>query len=206
MGGGDSLFDQIDKGIRGCKVVLSCVTNKYALSANCRREVSLADALKKPIIPLLLEENFDWPPEGPMSMVFTQLIYIDFSKVELDMQEQWKSSQMETLYGKINQTISVDQKSSQGKCIVSNTKMTQNQIDPQHNAHKHFDLKIPSENGTLENTKIIMTTDVHASNQSGNGSNTTEPQNQKHSVHPDVQESNKQQVAPIAKSSCCTVQ
>ncbi|XP_054770128.2 uncharacterized protein LOC129277962 [Lytechinus pictus] len=79
MGGGDPLYSKIDKGVRNAKVVVSCVTPKYSLSANCRREVSLSDALRKPIIPLLLEE-MTWPPEGPMSMTFTQLLYIDFTK------------------------------------------------------------------------------------------------------------------------------
>ncbi|XP_072037755.1 uncharacterized protein [Amphiura filiformis] len=80
MGGGDPLYTKIDKGLRNAKVVISSVTAKYALSANCRREVSLADALQKPIIPLLMEDSMSWPPEGPMGMTFTQLLYIDFSK------------------------------------------------------------------------------------------------------------------------------
>ncbi|XP_072166721.1 uncharacterized protein [Diadema setosum] len=79
MGGGDPLYSKIDKGIRNAKVVVSCVTPKYALSANCRREVSLSDALRKPVVPLLMEQ-MTWPPEGPMSMTFTQLLYIDFTK------------------------------------------------------------------------------------------------------------------------------
>ena len=63
----------------GRQVVVSSVTPKYALSANCRREVSLSDALAKPIIPLLMEP-MSWPPEGPMSMPFTGLLYIDFTR------------------------------------------------------------------------------------------------------------------------------
>ncbi|KAH9508552.1 hypothetical protein Btru_051989 [Bulinus truncatus] len=103
MGGGDSLYDKIDKGIRGCKVVLSCVTHKYSLSANCRREVSLTDALKKPMIPLLLEE-MTWPPSGPMSMVMTQLLYINFSKDEAS-QVSWNGPKFTELLNQIHQYI-----------------------------------------------------------------------------------------------------
>ena len=86
------MYDKIDKGVRGCKVVISCVTSKYAISANCRREVSLADAVKKPIIPLLLEKT-TWPPEGPMSLVFTHLLYIDCCKPNTDVQNEWNEGQ-----------------------------------------------------------------------------------------------------------------
>ena len=103
MGGGDSLYDKIDRGMRGCKAVVSCVTQKYSLSANCRREVSLADALKKPIIPLLLED-IKWPPDGPMSMVFTQLLYINFYRDEA-LQMTWKGDQFEELRMKLGEFV-----------------------------------------------------------------------------------------------------
>ena len=78
MGGGDSLFEKIANGIRNAKCILACVTPKYIVSINCRREMSLADALKKPIVPLYLEETSTWPPPGPMALVFTDKPYIDF--------------------------------------------------------------------------------------------------------------------------------
>ena len=103
MGGGDSLYDKIDRGIRGCKAVVSCVTLKYSLSANCRREVSLADALKKPIIPLLLE-HMKWPPDGPMSMVFTELLFINFYRDDT-VQMSWEGERFDELVLKLGQFI-----------------------------------------------------------------------------------------------------
>jgi len=41
MGGGDKLFEKIDNGIRGAKVIISCTTEKYAKSPNCNREVHI---------------------------------------------------------------------------------------------------------------------------------------------------------------------
>jgi hypothetical protein len=57
MGGEDSLFEKIDTGVRPSLCVLACVTPKYTQSINCRREMSLADALAKSIVSLLLEET-----------------------------------------------------------------------------------------------------------------------------------------------------
>ncbi|KAI8494361.1 hypothetical protein Bbelb_281210, partial [Branchiostoma belcheri] len=99
MGGGDALYGKIDKGIRNAKVVVSCVTPKYTLSANCRREVSLADALRKPIVPLLLQDT-SWPPEGPMSMAFTELLYIDCRDERT--QTDWEGAKFEELMQQVS--------------------------------------------------------------------------------------------------------
>lgn len=46
MGGGDKLFAKIDAGMRAAKVIVCCVTEKYAKSDNCNREVSTANFQK----------------------------------------------------------------------------------------------------------------------------------------------------------------
>ncbi|XP_077997701.1 uncharacterized protein LOC144450836 isoform X2 [Glandiceps talaboti] len=102
MGGGDNLYSQIERGIRKAKVVICCCTSKYALSVNCRREVSSADALKKPLIPVVLE-NMAWPPEGPMALPFTQLLYIDFSNDE--SQKNFDDSNFEELLQKLGSYV-----------------------------------------------------------------------------------------------------
>ena len=56
--------------------MLSCLTKAYGESQNCNQEVGLAETLKKPIIPLIFEENL--PPElvEGMGLSLTRLLYI----------------------------------------------------------------------------------------------------------------------------------
>lgn len=63
------------------KVVLACITPKYVVSHHCNRELSLADLLNKTIIPIMFEE-VPWPPPGGMSLIFSQLIYINMKGTE----------------------------------------------------------------------------------------------------------------------------
>lgn len=80
MGGGDQLHTKIDEGIRNSKVVIACVTPKYIVSHLCNRELSLADLLRKPIIPVMFEK-VSWPPPGGMALMFSQLVYINMKEV-----------------------------------------------------------------------------------------------------------------------------
>ena len=73
---GDSLHPSIDLGIRQAKVFICCINRKYGNSDNCRRELSLASCLRKPIIPLIVEP-LTWPPERIGSLL-AELIYIKF--------------------------------------------------------------------------------------------------------------------------------
>ena len=57
------------------QVFVCCVTEKYVQSDTCQREATLADCLKKPIIPLLFED-IPWPPKGQLSLIFARLLYI----------------------------------------------------------------------------------------------------------------------------------
>ena len=79
MGGGDSLYEKIDSGIRNTSVVVSCVTFKYSLSANCRKEVALTNSVPKPLVPIVLEENLKYPPSGPMAPILGELEFVDFA-------------------------------------------------------------------------------------------------------------------------------
>ena len=172
MGGGDSLYDKIDRGMRGCKAVVSCITQKYSLSANCRREISLADALKKPIIPLMLEQ-MKWPPDGPMSMVFTELLYINFFSDE-KVQMVWKGEKANELIEKLKQFIpeitltnenkgkGTNKPSSQSKANVRNEHQTEKNADDTKN-----DMTVSKTNGnpaTVSTNKGKPTRNVAASN------------------------------------------
>ncbi|NP_001161599.1 neuralized PATS1 [Saccoglossus kowalevskii] len=80
MGGGDTLYERIDDGMRNCKVVIACMTPKYIVSHNCNREISLADSISKPIIPIMYQ-RIPWPPPGRMSLIFSHLLYVQMKGI-----------------------------------------------------------------------------------------------------------------------------
>ncbi|CAF4471493.1 unnamed protein product, partial [Rotaria sp. Silwood2] len=122
MGGGDSLFEKIDAGIRNAKCILACVTPNYTKSTNCRREMSLSDALGKPIVPLLLEATDTWPPSGPMALIFTDKPYIDFCPSNPNYQKNdiWSSVEFNKVIDRLKTTITGVQ-TNQSQSVV-NTK------------------------------------------------------------------------------------
>ncbi|CAD5120090.1 DgyrCDS8671 [Dimorphilus gyrociliatus] len=160
MGGGDSLFDKIDKGIRGAKVIISCVTPKYALSANCRREVSLSGALSKPIVPLLLED-MKWPPEGPMSMTFTELLYIGFHRKKDD--KLWEGDEFNQLISKIDlnapgcRTLSTSSRVKDQSTTVSlNKKSVQKNSEKRDDTNSLFEYKYQNSNSNTSGACQIL--------------------------------------------------
>ncbi|XP_053201018.1 uncharacterized protein LOC128386079 [Panonychus citri] len=80
MGGGDSLYGKIYEGISKARVIIACLTPRYASSRICAREVTLADVLRKPILPVMLEPT-PWPPPGPMAVVMSSLVFVDLCGV-----------------------------------------------------------------------------------------------------------------------------
>ncbi|XP_077997674.1 uncharacterized protein LOC144450813 [Glandiceps talaboti] len=175
MGGGDALYGKIDKGIRNAKVIISCCTSKYALSANCRREVSLADTLHKPLIPLLLEP-MTWPPEGPMSLPFTQLLYIDFTNER--SQTNFDDAKFEELLQQIRVYAKPDTSDT-----VANTQETMS-ASP---SRTKSSVPSPGSDAVMAPT-------------------TEKCDNQKSSSSPSESNGNKTTVPTSEQSQCCTIQ
>ena len=77
------------------------------MSINCRREMALADALKKPIIPLLLEQTSIWLPPGPMSLVFADKVYIDLrdKKPSTPNDDLWANKEFQQILALLKQYV-----------------------------------------------------------------------------------------------------
>jgi len=75
--GGLQLFDEIDQGISAAKVFLSCVSDNYGGSKNCKQEILLATHRSKLIIPVIISTCSVFPPRGDMGPLLAGKLYID---------------------------------------------------------------------------------------------------------------------------------
>lgn len=78
---GLQLFEEIEKGMREASAVIIVMTKEYPLSLNCKKEISLADALGKPLIPLMFDNETEWPPRG-LGMYLSGSVYLKFLPTE----------------------------------------------------------------------------------------------------------------------------
>ena len=83
--GGESMTHQQQRLVRTSNVVLCCVTPKYLQTDSCVKELTLADSLYKPILPVMLR-FCPWPPEGTsahLRQMLARVTPIDLSNDKL---------------------------------------------------------------------------------------------------------------------------
>ncbi|GFS03494.1 Bf-TIR-SAM-like protein [Elysia marginata] len=84
---GETLQGQIQRTMKACSVVVCCITPKYLQSDNCAKDLALADALHKPVIPLLLRYA---PAESAPNYV--RRILLRYSYVDLSNERLYKQN------------------------------------------------------------------------------------------------------------------
>ena len=107
MSGSESLYNKITQGLQGCRVMVACVTKKYTRADNCQQEIRLAHSLKRPIIPLVLEE-IRWPPEDEIGKL---LVEYECIKLENMKKNSFDDSEFEKLEDKLNLYVPKQSKS-----------------------------------------------------------------------------------------------
>ncbi len=72
------------QGVQSCSVLVCFITPEYQESANCKKELTYAMQLHKPIIPCLLgsDEEENWRPSDWLGITIADLLYIDFSGID----------------------------------------------------------------------------------------------------------------------------
>ena len=58
--------------------MLVFISPRLVLSEFCIKEVNLADMLRMPIIPIMIEKT-PWPPPGVLAMILSQHVFVDLA-------------------------------------------------------------------------------------------------------------------------------
>ena len=78
-----SSLESMANAIETSDVVLMCVTEKYRQSNNCQAEAQYAFKLEKPIIPIIMQENYG-KVGGWLGIIMGDRIYVNFTKHEFN--------------------------------------------------------------------------------------------------------------------------
>ncbi|CAF1239352.1 unnamed protein product [Adineta ricciae] len=78
------LSSSMAEGVENCCVLICFLTPEYQESMNCKKELTYASQLQKPIIPCLLGSNDKtnkWKPSQWLGLTITDLLYLNFTKI-----------------------------------------------------------------------------------------------------------------------------
>ena len=70
-------------GVQSCCALVCFMTPEYQESGNCKKELTYAMQLKKPIIPCLIgsDEEEGWKPTDWLGLTIADLLYINFTEI-----------------------------------------------------------------------------------------------------------------------------
>jgi len=71
---GDNVNDSMAYAVENARCVVSLVTDKYKESANCRKELEMADSLKKPIVFVVAQSDF--AAQGWLRLLMGAALYV----------------------------------------------------------------------------------------------------------------------------------
>lgn len=76
-------MDAMAKAVEDSFCVLICITEKYRESLNCQAEALYAFKLRKPMVPLIMQDGYE-NVRGWLGMVMGDKIFINFTKYKYD--------------------------------------------------------------------------------------------------------------------------
>jgi hypothetical protein len=106
------------EGVENCCVLVCFLTPEYQESINCKKELTYASQLRKPIIPCIvgsMDKTIHWKPTQWLGLTITDLLYLNFDDIDhLNFQIK-----CEELIKKINSLLGINRsKSPQPSKIV----------------------------------------------------------------------------------------
>jgi hypothetical protein len=73
------------EGVENCCVLVCFLTPEYQESINCKKELTYAVQMNKPIIPCILgsqDKGTKWKPSGWLGFTITDMLYLNFSHID----------------------------------------------------------------------------------------------------------------------------
>ncbi|CAF0894381.1 unnamed protein product [Brachionus calyciflorus] len=110
-----SSLDSMAKAVEESYCVLICITEKYRQSIYCQSEAQYAYKLNKPIIPLIMQKDYE-NVKGWLGIVISDKIFVNFMKYSFEECIQRLEGEINTI---TNKEVSINKNGNEKKSISS---------------------------------------------------------------------------------------